>query len=238
MEAVAARLAGTPDRPGESIALVIGSFLAAEGNKKDRSTFAADVRRWRAESPAFDKLCSTAAASTVSISSILERLLSGFGDLPEWQQRFLLVWGRTKSLLRAIAEVDLPDGTPLTVTYVNRRILPGAKDFDPAFAAAAEEVEAIFVAEASDRIWRELDLAHEQAELSGDARTALWGQLEVLSRRGQRQGWQKSERRDISGTVKHDHQHTLQLAAAAAGEVNRRLSFAREVRLLPEAVGE
>jgi len=231
MAAVGERLA-----KGESIAAVIGSFLVQDGNKKDRTTFAADVRQWRAEAPSFDLLCRSAAAQFVGIAGVVERLLSGFGGLPAWQQTFLLTYGRTKSKLRAVAETTLPDGAACSVTYVNRRILQG-KDFDAAFSEAVEEVEAIFVAEAEDRIWRELDLAHEQAELSGDARTALWGQLEVLSRRGQRQGWQKSERRDISGSIKHDHQHTLQLAAAAAGEVNRRLSFSREVKLLP-AVGE
>jgi hypothetical protein len=235
-EKIAERLAA-----GESVVAVLDSFLAASP-KKSRSAFAADLERWRKEDGAFAALlgAETGAAPAPPaprVEVLLDSLLGTFGELAAWQQDCLRVYARTKSKLAAVAACRLPDGSPLSMTALNRRILQGASDFEPALAAAFEEVEAMFVAQAEDRVWEELDIAHQAALLSGDARTALWGQLEVLARRGARQGWQKNERREIAGSVDHKHTLSIEQAANAAADFSKRfLNRPVPVVLIPEEV--
>lgn len=231
-EEVAARLAA-----GEPAPAIIDGFMGH--SKKSRSAFAADLGKWRLDDPSFAALIGKAdtpggGQPVAEPPQLLEVLIGAFAALLPWQQDCLRTYGRTKSKLSAVLATHLPDGSPLSMTYLNRRIIPGAPEFDQALADAFDEVEAIFVAEAEDRIWRELDLSHQTAVLSGDARTALWGNLEVLARRGKRQGWQKSEDRVISGTVNHNHTHVLEQAAIAAGEHSRQMFAGRpELKLLP-----
>lgn len=225
---------------GETILEIIEGFAADPINRKHRTTYAADIRNWRQADPEFAVLSGAPAKVAEApkgkpLPAPLVDLRSAFPGLADWQLAFLEEYSRTKSILSSVAGVTLPDGSPLTVTRVNRLLLPGPKQ-DQTFADAYAEVEAVFVAEAADRVWKSLDMADQSALISGDARTSLWGLFELLRRRGIRQGWGDFERHEITGSVQHVHSVSLEAASRAAHDISRRLYGSTDAAAaLPEA---
>lgn len=170
----------------------------------------ADIKRWKEEDEYFrmahaeymaarGRARSDAAGPATFAGRTMDEMR------PDWRVAFVEAYLRLRSRLKAAEEIGF------SYESIRKRLLPGHEMFDADFKAALEQAEAELIESARADFFRGMDIAREQAESTGDARSLMWGAITYLERKAKGE-FARQESHTVEGTIQHQHQ----LGAAAA----------------------
>ena len=135
---------------------------------------------------------------------------------PGWRERFCSYY-RTGAGVTAHHRKRSADAAGLSWETIRKKLYPKGSDYDPAFAALVEEIEAETTEDSRAGIKTALEIARD----TEDARTLGKLSLDVLERR-EPNTWARNQKVTVEGTIFHAPAAVRQAALGEAVEVSRR----------------
>lgn len=207
------------EKAKKSHAVLYAGIAAMTGGSCTGDALKHEVIRWRQSDEAFRKAYYSVAGTDPGYAPRLEER----PGMEDWKIRWCEAFIRSRKRRTACQDIGV------SLTTVNDTLNPKRPQYDPSFvdlhAQAMAEVLGSYEADVEDGM--------QEAREQGDAKTMIFGGLEILSRLD-RDKWARNERREVYGEVRHTHQ----LAARQEQAVLHAAAISQRLFGPPPSAGE